>query len=156
MDSKIKSSILFVCLNESFGKEICKDLAESLLMHFADCKELVEYDLFNSGELLSQFGEEYYLMREKKVIKMTCSYENSLMFSNYDIFNHNKDIFSQKATKVYLKLPKKLLPENDKINLIAYETHDEELKKNCDLIINIKKLTKKSALKEIIRVLGDL
>lgn len=156
MNSKLKSSILFICLNESFGKLVSKSLAESLSMHFADCKELIEYDLFNSGEVMSQCGEEYYLMREKKVIKMACGYENSLMFCGYDIFNHNREIFNKFSTKVYLNLPKKLLSGKDKINLMAFETHDADLEKEADFVVNLKKLNEKYALKEIYRVLGEL
>lgn len=156
MEKALKSSILFICLNEIFGKDVCRELAETLSMHFADCKALVEYDLFNSGEVLSQCGEEYYLMREKKVIKMACSYDDSLMFSNYDIFNHNRNTFDKNSTMVYLRIPKKSLHEDDKINLVAYDVHDEDLKNSCDITVDLKKLSKKSAIKEIIHVLGDL
>lgn len=154
--SKLKNSILFVCLNESFGKNVSKLLAQSLSMHFADCKELIEYDLFNSGEVLNQCGEEYYLMREEKVIKMTCGYENTLMFCGYDIFNHNKTVFDKCCTKVYLKLPKRLLSSEDKINIIAYDEHDKDLENGCDVVVNLKKNSEKYALKEIYTVLGEL
>ena len=156
MNRKLKNSILFVCLNEPFGKSVSKSLAQSLSMHFADCKDLIEYDLFNSGEVLTQCGEEYYLMREQKVIKMTCNYENTLMFCGYDIFNHNQKTFEKYSTIVYLKLSKKLLSSEDKINIIAYEERNNELEKKADVIVNLKRLNEKSALKEICNVLGEL
>ena len=156
MKSKLKNSILLICLNESFGKSLSKSFADSLSMHFADCKELVEYDLFNSGQILSECGKDYYLMREKKVVMMTCGYENTVMFADYDIFNHNKEVFNNRSTTVFLKVPKQCLTEKDMISLLAFDIRDSELEKECDITVNIKKLNEKSALNEIYRVLGEL
>ena len=156
MDKKIKNGILFICLNQSFGEKVAKAFADSISLHFANCRDLIEYDLFNSGEVLSQCGEEYYLMREKKVIKMACSYEDTIMFANYDIFSHNKEIFSKCSTLIYLKLSKKLLSDDDKINRLAFDIRDKELEKNTDITVNIKSLKEKNALKEIISVLGGI
>ena len=156
MKTDLKNQIVFICLNEEFGREVSKELADTLSMHFADCKELIEYDLFNSGEVLKQCGEEYYLKREQKVIKMICSYENSLMFVGYDIFNHNVDTFKRYATRVYLRLPEKLLSKKDVLNGIAYESRDNDLLKNVDAVVNLKKLNSKMAIKEIYKTLGAL
>ena len=156
MKTNLKNGILFICLNEEFGREVTKTLAEVLSLHFADCKELIEYDLFSSGDVLKQCGVDYYLKREKKVIKMVCGYEDTLMFAGFDIFNHNDEIFSKYSTKVYLKLPKKLLSSEEILNKIAYEDRDKDLENRCDITITLKNLNKKTAIKEICKVLGAL
>ena len=156
MEAQFKSSILLVCLNEDFGRSVSKKFAEGLSMHFADCKELVEYDLFNSGQILNQCGKDYYLMREKKVIMMACGYENTLMFSGYDLFNHSREVFKLRSTIVYLRLSKNLLTEKDKIDILAFDMRNSDLEKESDVIVDIKKLNQSHALKEIYKVLGAI
>ena len=155
MKENIKDKILFVCLDEKFGEEVSRAFADSLNLHFANCKELIEYDLFNSGAVLSQCGEDYYLMREKKVIESTCSYEESVMFSNYDIYSHNKEIFSKYSTKIYLNLPKKLLSNDETINKLDFDMRDKVLKYESDFIINSKKKVD-ATLNEIYKILRGI
>ena len=156
MKENIKDKILFVCLDERFGEEVSRTFADSLTLHFANCKELIEYDLFNSGEVLSQCGEDYYLMREKKVIKSTCGYENTVMFANYDIYYHNREVFSKYSTKVYLKIAKKALSKQETLNKLDFETRNAELEKNSDFVVSLKNLSVKGAIKEIYKVLGGI
>ena len=156
MTKELKNSILFVCLNDSFGKSLSQRFAEALSMHFVDTKELIEYDLFNSEAVLKNCGEEYYLMRERRVVKMACSYENTVIFASYDIFNHNQDIFQKSCTKVYLRLSKKNLSNLDKLSFLAFDSRDGELAKKCDVVVGLKSLNEKAALKEIYNVLGDI
>ena len=156
MKKNYKDKLVLVCLDEKFGEMITKNFADSLNLHFANCRELIEYDLFNSGEVLTHCGEEYYLMREKKVIKSACGYENAVMFSSYDIYFHNKEIFGRECTKIYLKLPKKSLSSEESVNKLDFDARDSFLENECDIIIKLKNLSHKNAIKEIFKVLGGI
>ena len=156
MNEKIKGNILFLCLDENFGDEVSKSIAEDFSMYFASVKQLVEYDLFDSGEILAKCGEEYYLQRERNVVDVICNYENTLMFSNYDIFNYNKERFLSSCTVVYLKLPKKLLSKKEVINRLSFDSKDKELEAVAYITVELKNLNKKLAIKEIYKALGEI
>lgn len=154
MEKEIKSNITLVCLNEKFGEELSKLFADTVNMHFANCKEVVEYDLFDSQGVINQCGEEYYRQREAQVVRYTCKYENTLIFANYDLFAHNSDEFKKQTTVIYIKLPQRSLGKVDKINQLAFVDHDENMGKLCDIQIEVKRADVRSAMKEIYRVLG--
>ena len=153
---ELKDKILFICLDEKLGECVSREFAESLSMHFANCRELIEYDLFNSQAVFSQCGEEYYLMRERKVAKMACGYENSVMFASYDIYHHSKEIFDKFATKIYIKIPEKQLSNEYTISKLNYTERDDELSACANFTVNAKRINSKSILKEIYKILGGI
>ena len=153
---ELKDKLLFICLDEKIGESVSKAFADSLNMHFACCKDLIEYDLFNSQAVYKECGEEYYLMREKKVAKMACGYENSVMFATYDIYLHSKEVFDKLSTKIYIKIPEKLISNEYPISKLNYTERDDDLEKNSDFIITVKKLNEKTILKEIYKILGGI
>lgn len=152
----LKDKILFICLDEKLGENVSRIFADSLNMHYASCRDLIEYDLFNSQAVFKECGEEYYLMREKKVAKMACGYENSIMFATYDIYLHSRDVFDKLSTKIYIKIPEKLLSSEYPINKMNYTERDEDLTKNTDFIVSVKRLNEKSIVKEIYKILGGI
>ena len=77
---KLGTSILIVSLNKEIGNVLSSQLANVLSMHFADCKELIEYDLFDSGAILEKCGIEYLTKREKSVVRGIATYEKSVIF----------------------------------------------------------------------------
>ena len=156
MNENLKNNILFLCLDEKFGADVSKSVAEDFLMYFANVKELVEYDLFDSGEILAKCGEEYYLQREQNVVQTICDYDNALLFSNYDIFNYNKEAFLSNCLVVYLKIPKKLLSKEEVINRLSFDIKDKELESVAYITVELKNLNKKLAIKEIYRMLGEI
>ncbi len=153
---ELKEKILFICLDEKLGESVSKEFADNLSMHFANCRELIEYDLFNSQAVFSQCGEEYYLMRERKVAKMACGYENSVMFATYDIYHHSKEIFDKFATKIYIKIPEKQLSNEYTISKLNYTERDEELKASANFVVEVKRANTKLILKEIYKILGGI
>jgi len=156
MEQKVKNNILFIALDEKFGEDVSKSIADDLSMHYAGAKALINYDLFNSSEVLTQCGESYYLQREKVVIKSICNYDNTLIFTNYDIFIHNKETFSKDSMIIYLRLPKRLLSKEEKINIIAFESRDEELINKTDMCADLRTTDRKAAMRIIYRYLGGL
>lgn len=153
---ELKDKILFICLDEKLGEDVSKSFADSLNMHYANCRELIEYDLFNSQAVYNECGEEYYLMRERKVAKMTCGYENSVMFANYDIYQHSKEIFDKLSTKIYIKIPEKTLSNEYPFSKMNYIERDEDLSASADFIIHARRVNEKAILREIYKVLGGI
>ena len=66
---KLGSSILVLCLNESVGSGLSKELADFLGLHFANAKQIVEYDLFDSEDMIKKCGMAYFKKREKSSLK---------------------------------------------------------------------------------------
>lgn len=153
---ELKDKILFICLDEGLGEKVSKAFADSLNMHYASCKDLIEYDLFNSEAVYKECGEEYYLMREKKVAKMACGYENSVMFASYDIYQHSKEIFDKYSTIIYMRIPEKLLSNEYPISKMNYTERDDDLSLSANFIINIKRINEKSIIREIYKILGGI
>ena len=78
----MKSNITFIALNNSFKKNIAKQLAEKLEMFYIDINELINYNLHNVAEVISLAGLEYYNEVETKTVASISSYENSLITLN--------------------------------------------------------------------------
>lgn len=135
---KLGSSILVLCLNESIGSSLSKRLADFLGLHFADAKQIVEYDLFDSDEMIKKCGMAYFKKREKSSLKGLSNFEDSVIFLNYDLFVNNKMTFKKITPKVYIKLAKrKLDKKNDAISLLAYEERDKLLQDKADVIVEV-------------------
>lgn len=147
---KFGTSILILCLNKEFGKALSSQLANILGMHYADCKEIIEYDLFDSGAILQKCGIEYLNKREKSVVKDISNYENSLIFVEYDIYKTNQKIFDKVHPQIYLRCSRRKLQKDDVINDLAFEERDAFLKENCDLTVDISG-TSKSVVNKIIK-----
>ncbi len=60
-------------------REVGKMLADSFQMLFCDTDELCEYQSDNIKRLLEEFGEAGYRKYEKKVVKQTSDYENTVI-----------------------------------------------------------------------------
>ncbi len=147
---KLSDSILIVSLNEIEGKSLAQDLANTLNLHYASCKEILEYDLFDSGAILEKCGIAYLNKREKSIMKDISMYENSLIFISYDLLQNNLRIFEKIYPKIFLKFPKRKLSKNDTINLIAYEERNSFLSKFCDLSVEVSS-SSKSNLSKILK-----
>ena len=147
---KLSTSILIVSLNKQIGKMLSLQLANSLNMHFADCKELIEYDLFDSGAILQKCGIEYLTKREKSVVRDIATYENSIIFVEYDIYKSNLELLNQIHPSIYLRCPKRKLEKTEAINQIAFEERDLYLKNSCDLTVDVSSASK-LALAKIIK-----
>lgn len=145
-------NILIVSLDEKFAKNVANSLSDVLDMYFADCKELIIYDLINPKEVIQKCGLDYFKKREKGVISNCASYENTVIAINYDLFKEYSELFMDSLI-IYLELPKLGLKETP--NKLAYQSRDEFLKGNSDIMLSFNRKTILSATKQIIDRLGD-
>lgn len=151
---KLGTSILITSLNKEIGQVLSSQLANVLGMHYADCKELIEYDLFDSGAILQKCGIEYLTKRERSVIRDIATYENSVIFVEYDIYKNNYELLRKIHPSIYLKCAKRKLSKTEPINEIAFEDRDKFLSDNCDLVIEVNSASK-SAFAKIIKEINQ-
>lgn len=151
-NEKTLKNMVIVSLDEKFAKNVAKTLADMLDMYFADCKELIAYDLINPEEVLQKCGLDYFKKREKGVVSNCADYENSVISVSYDLFKEYSKLFNNSYV-VYLELPKLKLKEPP--SKIAYQSRDEFLKNNSDMTLSFDRKAVLSAAKQIIDRLGD-
>ena len=151
-NEKTLKNIVVVSLDEKFAKNVAKVLADMLEMYFADCKELIAYDLINPEEVLQKCGLEYFKKREKGVVSNCADYENTVISVSYDLFKEYTKLFNNSFI-VYLELPKLRLKEPP--SKLAYQSRDEFLKDNADMTLSFDRKVVLSAAKQIVCRLGD-
>lgn len=134
---KLGTSILIICLDEEVGSKLSQQFADFLGLHYACCKDIIEYDLFDSGAILQKCGAEYLSKREKSVMRDIVHYEDSVIFANFDLYQNNLSMFEKLHPSIYLSLPKRKLSAKETVNSIVYENRSAFLKEKCDLTIEI-------------------
>jgi len=147
---KFKQSILVVCLNSEVGQEVAHSLADNLNMLYANCKDIVNYEVFDSKSVIEKCGIDYFEKKEKSAIKHISKYENSVIFVDYDYFIKGYNYFINNCTFVYLKAKKKQILKDDIINNLAFEERDKELEQKSEFVIMLKSSTTKT-VDEIIK-----
>ena len=53
---EFKQSILIVCQNDKIGQDVSINLADTLNMLFANSKEIVNYEVFDSKAVIEKCG----------------------------------------------------------------------------------------------------
>lgn len=127
-------NILLVSLDEKFAKSVATNLADSLDMFIADCKELIEYDLVDSKTVLKTCGIEYLKKREKKVIEKSSEYQNTILTIGFTLFKEYT-LFFEKSVIIYLKRQYKMVTKT--VNKIEYENYDEFLMETADFTVEV-------------------
>jgi len=146
-------NILLVSLDDKFAKNVSGMLADNLDMFVADCKELIEYDLVDSKNVLKTCGLEYLKKREKKVIKNCASYENTVLTINIDLFKNYSDLFDRSLV-VYLRRKRKAISKV--VNVIGYENYDEFIKENVDIIVDFDKSSAAMVVEMVLQKMKEI
>ena len=146
-------NIVLIALDGKFCKNISSALAERLDMFWADCKDLIVYNLIDPKKVLKTCGLEYYKKQERKVIENCCEYRNTVISINFELFKEYNQFFKNSLI-VYVGLNQKNV--NSTVSHIAYDSRDEFLRLNCDHYIELNKKSKMMAVKKIIDFLGGL
>lgn len=141
---EFKQSILIVCLNVKIGQEVAVVLADRLNMLFANSKEIVDYEVFDTKSVIEKCGIEYFEKKEIKAIKHISNYENAVILVDYDYFNKGYEYFKKTCNFVFVKIKKKQLCEKDEINNLAFEEREEELANKCEFIVHNKSKVEKT------------
>ncbi len=134
---KLGTSILITSLNTTIGAALTQKLANLLSLHYASCKDVVEYDLFDSKAILNNCGITYLKKRERSALRGVAAYENSVIFIDYDLLWHNYDLFNDFHPLIYLRFNKKKLSKDDVISALSYEERNKYLEERADLIIDV-------------------
>ena len=149
---ELGTSILITSLNVAMGASLTEKLANLLSLHYASCKDVVEYDLFDSKAMLNNCGLTYLKKRERSALRGVAEYENSVIFIDYDLLWHNYDLFHHIHPMIYLRFSKHKLSKDDAISSISYEERNKYLEEKADLVIDVvsdSKLTLSKIVKEI-------
>lgn len=152
--NNVPSSLMFVCLDEDYRGLCSKNVSDELGLYYANCRDLIAYDLIERDNVRDVCGVEYLKKRERKVIKDISRYENVLIDIDFDTLFNNVELFKDNCVIVYLFLEKeKIDKEKNPIDLISFEERDDYLSQNCDFKIKINK-TIENDLEKIFTSLG--
>lgn len=148
------TSILITSLNNSVGAALAESLSNLLGMHFASCKDIVEYDLFDGDAILNKCGIDYFEKREKAALSAVAAYENAIIYIDYDLLKNNLAIFNNIHPRVFLCTPKKKMPKDEVLSVLAYEERTAYLSEICDLTVEVSG-SGKSALSKIVKEIKE-
>ena len=148
------TSILITSLDNSVGAQLAESLSNLLGMHFASCKDIVEYDLFDSDAILNKCGVDYFEKREKAALAAVAAYENAIIYVDYDLMKNNLAIFNDIHPSIFLCIAKKKMPKTEVLSLLAYEERTAYLREICDLTVEVSGQGK-SALTKIVKEIKE-
>ena len=134
---KLGTSILITCISNATGKTLSQMFANDVGLHFACCKDILEYNLFDSATMLEKCGIEYLKKREREIVRAITEYENALIYVDYDTYQENEALFKTIHPNIYLHVPKNRVSAKDGLNKIAYEDRDIYLSKQADIKVNV-------------------
>ena len=92
-EKNVPSSLMFVCLDEVYRGICSKNVADELGLYYANCRDLIAYDLVERDKVRELCGVEYLQKREQKVIKDISKYENVLVDIDFDTLFNNVELF---------------------------------------------------------------
>ena len=145
-------NILLVSLDEKFSKKVALQLGDKLSMFFADCKDMIEYDLINPKEVLEKCGIEYFKKRERAVVKNCSEYYNNILSIDASLYIEYIDFFD-KTFVIYLKLDKENVSKV--VDKISFDKYDEFLKTNSEIVVELSNKKTADAVKKIINLMGE-
>ena len=137
----LKTNLTIICLNNRYGKNLAKRVADSLDMFFVNIEDILEYNLIND-DMLKSAGKDYFEKKEGKAVKGLSTYENSLFCGNFTLFSkgNNIDVFKKNSYLIYIYFTKDALEKFDKTNdgfeqMVAFEQENEFCEQNADIVI---------------------
>ena len=149
---KTSSSLFFVCLNEKFGKEVCRALADLQGKVFVDCNEEISQTMLEREVYRRSCTLEYLDALENECLTACLKRENSIIILTYEHYIRNKSLFD--GIKIYyLQLPALALSEKDKINKLAFFYRNKEL--SALETINLMTADREDAINKIVEKIGE-
>lgn len=152
--------IVIISLADEFGSKTSEIVAGDLDMFFLKLDDYVDYNLFNSDEVLSRCGIEYFKKQEKKILNNAIEFLNTLYYTSYELFINNREIFAKfECEYIYIALSliqlKELKEKSFSINNIAFQDRDNFLR-TVGLIVEGEILVKKSFANKIVQKLKNI
>lgn len=164
---ELKTNLVIVSLIDIKTKEIATKLATDFDLYFADVNDILDYNLFNAGEIEKNCGVDYLNKLKRKTIKEIGSYENTLISISNNLFvadNNAKNLnkygtvvflnYSKPAIEKYIKSLSKQEEKNQfNVMMLAYNEIMAICLENCDMEIPISKLDFDSNYKKVKKVI---
>ena len=165
----MKTNITFICLLESFSKNIGKLLCEKLEMFFVDVEDMIDFELGDTEHILkvlgSKEGKKYMKDTEAKIVKRIASFENTLLCVKPSTLfsNRNYDRLCKTSYMVYLQISPKYLSKraeeskdiiDEKMLTVAFTEKDKMYVDSSDMVVNCSTLKEKKAVKKIISTIN--
>lgn len=137
------SLIIITGLVDTLNKGVASNLSDKLAMFLLDVNKLIEYGLEQKEEMILKCGVDYYKKQEKKMLKSTKNYENTVASISYDLYavDNNYKLFNSTAYSFYVRVDKPLLKSFnnvDSVTQIAFEERDKVLSQKCNYVIDVK------------------
>ena len=157
----MKTNICIYGLNEQFVKKIAKRVSDKFEMFFADVDALIEFDLINTQMVEEVCGKEYLEKLERKKVKNTATFENTLLSLKFSLINDemNRKVLDENCLMVYIKLneesfEKKLSKSSkEKLNRIlsmaVFKERDKLLESYADIVVDCSDLNVYSATAKV-------
>ena len=153
----MKTNICVYGLTEDYVKKIAKRVSNKFEMFFADVDALIEFDLINTQMVEEVCGKEYLEKLERKKVKNTATFENTLLSLKFSLINDemNRKVLDENCLMVYIKLneesfEKKLSKSSkEKLNRIlsmaVFKERDKLLESYADIVVDCSDLNVYSA-----------
>jgi len=157
----MKTNICVYGLTEDYVKKIAKRVSNKFEMFFADVDALIEFDLINTQMVEEVCGKEYLEKIEKKKVKNTATFENTLLSLKFSLINDemNRKVLDENCLMVYIKLneesfEKKLSKSSkEKLNRIlsmaVFKERDKLLESYADIVVDCSDLNVYSATAKV-------
>lgn len=154
----MKTNIAFLCIKSKFCKNICKTFCHAVEMMFADVDEILLYNLVDEN-MLNYAGKDYFEEQQQKVVKSIAECENICMLVDLVLINNKNNLqcIKDNCLVVYLRYSKEYYQnkniyskEQNKKQLIAFETEDAICQKIADISVDVSGANKKDC-NEIIK-----
>lgn len=149
----MKEGLCVLGLCKNLTNKVSQNLATKLDMFYLDVDELVEYELMNQAYIEEQCGREYLLKLQRKCVKRTLTFENSLLTMNYSLLNDDivlKNV-KDKCLVVFIELSKENYIKKEKYdkknklkNILETYIYDERnliCKNIADICLNVNGLS---------------
>lgn len=163
----MKTNLVVVSLIDSMTKQVASKLANDFDLYFADINDILEYNLFNAGDIEKNCGLEYLNKLKQKTIKEIGSYENTLISISNNLFiaDDNAQNLKKYGTVVFLNYSKQIIhnyinalssqEEKNTFNvmMLAYNEIIKLCHENCDIEISLTKQDFDTNYKKIKKVI---
>lgn len=157
-----KANLFVLGLSKLFTDKVCRELAESLEMFYANVQEILEFELMDLMEVESVCGVDYLLKQELSIVRRVSTYDNTIVNGQLSALNHDKTYESvkQNCLIIYLQQDKdSIMNDCEKeglseshlsINDDLFEDRDSLASAFSDVIVNVANLDISHATKKVI------
>lgn len=159
----MKRNITLLLPLGTYKKQIAKQLATKLKMHFIDVGDLLKFELVDTQKVLEVAGKEYLERQENKIVQRVASFSDAVITLDLSTLNTADNMKQLKETslfvylrfleKDYIKLLKKeknSLSNSSLLDQKLFAERDEFFKKISDVVVNCTNTNKRDIIKQTI------